>query len=423
VPVQWLLLQVVVSRPRGCFLSAQRYARLFLQQEHPHESFRKASTLEPGPWSQLSGSSPARLRSGTNFSCSVPSIALPPLTLTPGERLSLYRRTSCMASSSDPFEWPACTGEFPDVEQNVRFVHLLLDRRLAAAVFGHKVGALVEDIAVCVRQQLRLVRVGSISRVKLTVLLDLSGEGWKKETPFKRIEAPGLNPEALLIQALATLSLAWSLTNPVRSFEISAFCSDLSTYIIQRRSAGASWATLGTYYGAVMLRVDGTTGDLQRGEGPIARPVPQIAWIDGRSQQHVDRLVQQVLDDGCATDQADLHALEKKLAAFGNSDGKRRSDGASGATLTKKQKKDAASQKKRDAGKPCPLLLGFTPTVGSASALSACAAGRPPTRDSIKAQLLHDLGKDGKGRSPCFFHHHLKACRFDNDVCFFWHSK
>jgi len=317
----------------------------------------------------------------------------------------------------------ACTGEFPDVEQNVRFVRLLLDRRLAAAFFGHKVGALAEDIADRVRQQLRLVRVGSISCVKLTVLLDLSGEGWKKETPFKPFEAPGLNPEALLIQALATLSLAWSMTNPVHSFEISAFCSHPSTYIIQRRSAGASWATLGTYYVAVMRRVDGTTGDLQRGEGPIARPVPQIAWIDGRSQPHVDRLVQQILDDGRAADQADLRALEKKLAALGNSDGKRRNDGASGAPLTKKQKKDAVSQKKKDTGKPSPLLLGFTPTVGSASASSASAASRSPSRTAVTAQLLRDLGEDDKGRSPCYFFHHLKKCTFDNDRCFFSHSK
>jgi len=168
----------------------------------------------------------------------------------------------------------ASTGEFNAVECNVRVVRMLLDRRLVAAVCSRKPGAVPEDVPDGVRQQLRFVRIGNIGRVKLTCLVGHSGEGWKKQSPFKPFEALGSNALPTLLKALALLSQAWLLTRPMHSLDISAFCTQLGSFICDARETGSSWAALGTYYSSFMRRVDGGFGDLQRGEGLIARPVP-----------------------------------------------------------------------------------------------------------------------------------------------------
>jgi len=81
----------------------------------------------------------------------------------------------------------ASTGEYAnvEVESDVRRVRSLLDRRLAQAVCDLKGGTDARDVSDAVQQQLRLVRVGSIGRVKLHVIIGRNGDGWKKETPFK----------------------------------------------------------------------------------------------------------------------------------------------------------------------------------------------------------------------------------------------
>jgi len=173
-----------------------------------------------------------------------------------------------------------------------------------------------------------------------------------------------------------------------------------------------------------MRRVDGGVGDLQRGEGLIARPVPLSSWIDGVSEPHVDLLMRTTLSDGRAADHAALLATQASFQKNGGADGKRRSAETTSAPLSKKQKKTVAKANASIGAAPSPLLLGFSPsTENASSALSSGAGSSRPSMQQIKVELLATLGKDDKGRFPCFFHHHNRSCKFTNETCKCWHSK
>jgi len=107
----------------------------------------------------------------------------------------------------------------------------LLDRHLAQAVCGLEGGADARDVLDAVRQQLRLVRMGSIGRVKLHVIIGRNSDGWKKDTSFKPLEALSAGAESVILEALSLLSVAWSITRPGHGLP-SSFCVRLGAFIL-----------------------------------------------------------------------------------------------------------------------------------------------------------------------------------------------
>ena len=331
------------------------------------------------------------------------------------------RALHCIINIADEQADRASTGEYSSVENDVRRVRSLLDSPLCEAVCGLKGGADAGDVSDAIRQQLRLVRVGYVSRVKLHVIIGRSGDGWKKEAPFKPLEAFGAGTEAALLEGLGMLSLAWSITRPARGLGIVAFCARLGNFILERHRDGSSRSALGTYYASVMRRVDGNSSDLQRGDGPIARPIPQLIWIDGPEQPHVQLLARQTNSEARAETSAELvvlrASLEQKILGL---DGKRRNDGSSEQTPSKKAKKEATASKKKKK-----QAAADGPTATTVASNASPVDGWRPASIKTKAQdeLLAKLGLDSKGRKPCYFFHHTNSCRFDADQCYGWHTK
>ena len=101
-------------------------------------------------------------------------------------------------------------------------------------------------------------------------------------------------------------------------------------------------------------------------------------------------------------------------------DGKRRNDGSSEQTPSKKANKEATASKKK---KKQAAADGLTATTAASNA-SPMAPWRPASvKTDVQDALLAKLGLDSQGRKPCFYFHHTNSCKFDADKCYGWQTK
>ena len=318
----------------------------------------------------------------------------------------------------------------PALQTQIDSVRGALDRRCERAVLT---SAEVEVASHDTLRAVHFVRLGRIGKVRLLALIAISDPS-SDEDPLGGFSERS-DADEKFRAGMSRLALAWQVAWPPHAGLVALFCDRLATFIVGKRSGGASWAQLSEYYRCVMLKVDaGAKSFVLRESHSAFRVAPSIDWIDGRfeyvsvlQEQTLRGFMLQVRQDLLSTVSTQASAESGLTSAAGGLDAAQAAVKTAKAAKTKRKREAAKGRKKlaklakADPVLPLarPELLQLTDKSGTQQQSGQARGGGSSLsgKEKIEAEVAARVAPIS-GRKPCaFFFGPAKQCRFPAESC------